>query len=144
MFVSGRNWIIPAPCAGGCAYNTLLLYATGGLAWGHVDTTFETFGVVLANPANSSPAQRAALTSVYSASSAKVQIGYAVGGGVEWAFAPIGRSGANTCSWISVGRHAHHPGRRGEFQFFRSDRPRRAEPPVRQLVSRPACPAPDA
>jgi len=63
----------------GLASNTLLLFATGGLSWGHVKTTFETFGLV--NAANSP------LTSL-SATSDKMRFGFSLGGGAEWAFVP--------------------------------------------------------
>lgn len=72
----------------GWAFNTLLLYATGGLAWGHFETTFQTFGTVVATPANFSAAQLAALAAGVNISTGGTNFGFAVGGGFEWAFAP--------------------------------------------------------
>lgn len=66
----------------GWAANTLLFYGTGGLSWGHVKTTFETFNLSTQTLA-SAPA-----ATPRSASSDKVRFGFSVGGGAEWAFAP--------------------------------------------------------
>jgi len=66
----------------GLAANTLLLFATGGLSWGHVKTAFETFNVVTLNGANLS------ISMPRSAISDKVRFGFSVGGGAEWAFVP--------------------------------------------------------
>lgn len=69
----------------GMARDTWLVYATGGLAWGHVKTTFEVNNIVLATPANWAGFQR---PSPVNASSSDFHFGFAVGGGLEWAFAP--------------------------------------------------------
>jgi outer membrane immunogenic protein len=68
----------------GFAANTLLIYATGGLAWAHVDTTLSigNIGITGGGAANFTPAQFTA-----SASDKRVEWGYAIGGGAEWAFA---------------------------------------------------------
>lgn len=69
----------------GVASDTLLLYATGGLAWGRVNTTFGVNNIVLANPANWGGPNPPPYP--VSASSSDTRFGYAVGGGLEWAFA---------------------------------------------------------
>ncbi|HKS85054.1 MAG TPA: outer membrane protein [Pseudolabrys sp.] len=66
----------------GLAVNSLLLYGTGGLSFGRVKTTFETFNMSTQTLA-SAPA-----AAPRSATSDKVRFGFTVGGGVEWAFAP--------------------------------------------------------
>jgi outer membrane immunogenic protein len=71
----------------GWATNSLLFYGTGGLAWGHVTTTFNTFGVT-APAGEFNAAQLAALQSGGYARSSDIRWGYAAGGGIEWAVAP--------------------------------------------------------
>lgn len=68
----------------GWADDTLLLYATGGLAWGHVSTTFNTFGITQNFVGQFTPAQLAALQNGGFASASSVRVGYAVGAGGEW------------------------------------------------------------
>lgn len=73
----------------GWANDALLLYATGGLAWGHVKTTFSNNNVLVSQPLAIiplTPTQVAALQAGGSASSSSVRWGYAVGGGLEWMF----------------------------------------------------------
>jgi outer membrane immunogenic protein len=70
----------------GVANDTWLLYATGGLAWGHVKTTFEVNNIVLASPGNYGGVNPPPYP--VSASASAIHFGYAVGGGLEWAFAP--------------------------------------------------------
>jgi outer membrane immunogenic protein len=61
---------------------SLLLYGTGGLAWAHVKTGFNVFGI--SAPAGTfTPTQLAALQSA-AASSSDIRWGYAAGGGLEW------------------------------------------------------------
>ncbi|MBB4426419.1 opacity protein-like surface antigen [Bradyrhizobium sp. CIR48] len=69
----------------GYASNNWLLYATGGLAWAHVKASLDSSHVRLTNnfPIPGFPG---ALDGHASASG--YNIGYAVGGGGEWAFAP--------------------------------------------------------
>jgi len=69
----------------GIANDTLLLYATGGLAWGRVNTTFEVNNIVLANPANWGGPNPPPYP--VGASSSDTRFGFSVGGGLEWAFA---------------------------------------------------------
>jgi opacity protein-like surface antigen len=71
----------------GWDFNSVLLYATGGLAWGHVTTTFGTSGFATSFPFNFGPAQLAALTASHEATESGVRVGYAVGAGTEWMFA---------------------------------------------------------
>jgi outer membrane immunogenic protein len=66
----------------GWAADTLLLFGTGGLGWGHVKTTFETFNLATSTGANS------ILSTARSTSSDKTRLGFAVGGGAEWGFVP--------------------------------------------------------
>lgn len=66
----------------GWANNTILVFGTGGLAWGHVKTQYEVFNVVASAAAG--PNVQAALQAGASASSNKIRVGYAVGGGLEW------------------------------------------------------------
>ena len=68
----------------GWANDTLLLYATGGLAWGHVTTTFNTFGITENTPGMFTAAQLAALQNGGYASASDIRWGYAVGTGFEW------------------------------------------------------------
>lgn len=71
----------------GVASGNLLLYATGGLAWGHVETSFGVDNIVLAAPGNyGGPNPAPAPASLSSASD--THAGYALGGGLEWGFAP--------------------------------------------------------
>jgi len=67
----------------GWAHDSLLIYGTGGLAWGHVKTTFNTFGITPAN-LGFSPAQMAALQGGGYASTSGLRAGFAVGAGFEW------------------------------------------------------------
>lgn len=67
----------------GYAANTLLLYVTGGLAWANVETT-----LALENIVQTGGGSVPAIASSYRASDRRVEWGYAVGGGAEWAFAP--------------------------------------------------------
>ena len=67
----------------GWATNNVLLYGTGGFAWGHVTTTFNTSNITEAMAGQFTPAQLAALQ--VSASSSSLRAGFAVGAGVEWA-----------------------------------------------------------
>lgn len=74
----------------GWANNSLLVYGTGGLAWGHVVTTFSNGNINVAQPGCIvclSPAQVAALTAGGYASSSDIRFGYTLGGGGEWMFA---------------------------------------------------------
>jgi outer membrane immunogenic protein len=71
----------------GWANDTLLLYGTGGLAWGHVTTTFNTFGITQTALGGFTPAQLAALQSGGFASASDIRWGYAVGAGFEWMIA---------------------------------------------------------
>jgi outer membrane immunogenic protein len=66
----------------GWTFNSLLLYATGGFAWGHVKTDFDVFNVTALGP--STPA---ALLAGASASASRIQVGFAAGAGLEWALA---------------------------------------------------------
>ncbi|HXW40048.1 MAG TPA: outer membrane beta-barrel protein [Xanthobacteraceae bacterium] len=68
----------------GWANDNLLLYGTGGFAYGHVTTSLNTFGIT-APPGEFSAAQLAALQ--VSASTSSLRPGFAVGGGIEWALA---------------------------------------------------------
>jgi outer membrane immunogenic protein len=72
----------------GWANNTLLIYATGGLAWGHVDTTFQVYNLRIQNNGAVFGPGLAALLAGASAQQDDVRFGYAIGGGFEWAFAP--------------------------------------------------------
>ena len=56
----------------GYAFDRAMIYATGGLAWGHNE-----IGVSVAGPSFAA-----------GATSSNTHVGYAVGGGVEWALAP--------------------------------------------------------
>jgi len=66
--------------------NALLLFGTAGLAWGHVTTTFDTFGIT-APAGDFTPQQLAALQNGGYATASDLRWGYAVGGGLEWMFA---------------------------------------------------------
>jgi len=71
----------------GWANNALLLYSTGGLAWGHVETTFSNYGINITQPGCIiclTPAQVAALQAGGSASASGIRWGYTVGAGLEW------------------------------------------------------------
>ncbi len=68
----------------GYAFNTLLIYATGGLAWARVETTLSTHDITLTGGFN--PAITPAFFT-FSASDKRTEWGYAIGGGAEWAFA---------------------------------------------------------
>jgi outer membrane immunogenic protein len=68
----------------GWANDTLLLYGTGGLAWGRVATTFNTFGVTQTANLGFTPAELAALQTGGYASNTSTRVGYAVGAGFEW------------------------------------------------------------
>ena len=70
----------------GYAADTMLVYATGGLAWASVETRFGVDSVAFPPLSDLNPEERAALTSAGTVSK-DVRVGYAVGGGVEWAFA---------------------------------------------------------
>lgn len=65
-----------------------MVYGTAGLAWGHVKDLIELNNVTVQVPANYSAAQLAYLRGNPSSSSSTTKIGYTVGGGAEWAFAP--------------------------------------------------------
>jgi outer membrane immunogenic protein len=67
----------------GWANDSTLLYGTGGLAWGHVTTTLNTFGIAEVPPSLAlTPAQLAALQVI--SSSSDLRLGFAVGAGIEW------------------------------------------------------------
>lgn len=68
----------------GWAKDALLLYGTGGLAWGHVKTTFNTFGVTQNAPGQFTAAQLAAIQNGGNAQSSGLRAGFAVGAGFEW------------------------------------------------------------
>jgi opacity protein-like surface antigen len=68
----------------GWANDSVLLYGTGGLAWGHVTTTFNTFGVMQNAPGQFTPAQLAAIQNGGYASASDIRLGFAVGAGAEW------------------------------------------------------------
>ncbi|TWI00746.1 outer membrane beta-barrel protein [Bradyrhizobium daqingense] len=69
----------------GYAANNVLIYGTGGFAWGHVKNSIFTSNLATPNIANFN-GFFPALTR--SASSSEVQVGFSAGGGVEWAFNP--------------------------------------------------------
>jgi outer membrane immunogenic protein len=69
----------------GWAWDQMLLFGTGGLAWGDVNTKFNTFGIAT-TPGNLTNAQLAALQ--VGASANNVRVGFAVGAGLEWKVAP--------------------------------------------------------
>jgi outer membrane immunogenic protein len=70
----------------GWANDRLLLFATGGLAWGQVETNLQVYNVqVLANGA-ASPAEEALVAAGAQDRERSFRFGYAVGGGGEWAF----------------------------------------------------------
>ena len=69
----------------GWASDNVLLYGTGGFAWGHVITSVNTFGIKEAAIGQFSPAELAALQ--VGASSDSFRYGFAVGAGIEWALA---------------------------------------------------------
>lgn len=73
----------------GWANNSLLLYATGGAAWGHVKTTFSNSNITLsgAGVAGLTPAQVAALRAGGYASTSRIRWGFVAGAGFEWMFA---------------------------------------------------------
>jgi opacity protein-like surface antigen len=71
----------------GYAADTMLVYATGGLAWASVETRFAVDSVAFPPLADIHPEDRATLTSAGNVSTKDVRVGYAVGGGAEWAFA---------------------------------------------------------
>ena len=73
----GRVGIVP--------FTALLVYATGGLAFGHVsaDTNLSETGVLIVN---GTPITT--LSSTATASTSSTQWGWTVGGGAEWMFAP--------------------------------------------------------
>lgn len=68
----------------GWASDSVLLYGTGGFAWGHVSTTFNTFGVMQNAPGMFTPAQLAAIQNGGYASASDIRVGFAVGAGAEW------------------------------------------------------------
>jgi outer membrane immunogenic protein len=69
----------------GWANDSMLFFGTGGLAWGQVKTSFNTFGIAT-TPGDLTTAQLAALR--VGASASNLRPGFAVGGGVEWKVAP--------------------------------------------------------
>jgi outer membrane immunogenic protein len=72
----------------GWANNSLLLYVTGGGAWGHVKTEFSNSDISISGAGGAfTPAQLATLTAGGYASASDIRWGYAVGGGLEWMFA---------------------------------------------------------
>lgn len=73
----------------GWANNTLLFYATGGLAWGHIETTFQVYNLQIQNNGALSGAALASFLAGATARQDDVRFGFAVGGGFEWAFAPM-------------------------------------------------------
>jgi outer membrane immunogenic protein len=92
----------------GWANNALLLYATGGLALGHVKTTMGVTNLVAANPANFGGPIAGAGRSV---SSTDTQFGAALGGGFEWMFAPRWSfKGEYQFIWLGGGTSLAFPG----------------------------------
>jgi outer membrane immunogenic protein len=71
----------------GYAADTMLVYATGGLALASIGTRFAVDSLAFPPRTDLNPEDIAALTSAGNASTKHVHVGYAVGGGVEWAFA---------------------------------------------------------
>jgi outer membrane immunogenic protein len=72
----------------GWANNALLLYVTGGAAWGHVKTTFSNSDIGVSGAGGAlTPAQVSALQAGGYASTSDIRWGYTVGGGLEWMFA---------------------------------------------------------
>jgi outer membrane immunogenic protein len=67
----------------GWANNSLLFYATGGAAWGHVKTIFRNYNISV-----SGGALPAAVTAGGYASASDIRWGFTVGAGLEWMFAP--------------------------------------------------------
>jgi outer membrane immunogenic protein len=67
----------------GWANDNLLLFGTGGLAWGHVATAFNVSNVTEPTAALSL-AQLAALQNGGNAYASGVRVGFAVGAGLEW------------------------------------------------------------
>lgn len=65
-----------------------LAYATGGLAWAHVKTSLDSHHVQLTNNINNFQGLGYPQAFDGHASSTAFQLGYAIGGGVEWAVAP--------------------------------------------------------
>jgi len=71
----------------GWANNALLLYGTGGLAWGHVVTTFRNYDINAVGGLFTA-AEIAALQAGGHASASDIRWGFTVGAGLEWMFAP--------------------------------------------------------
>ena len=76
----------------GYAADTVLVYATGGLAWASIETRVAVDSLAFPrlsglSSSDLSPEDIAALTSAGNASTKDVRVGYAIGGGVEWALA---------------------------------------------------------
>jgi outer membrane immunogenic protein len=72
----------------GWANDTLLIYGTGGGAWGHVNTTFDTFNVASSATPPVLPLSAARLSSLQvGASSSNIRFGFVVGGGLEYKLA---------------------------------------------------------
>ena len=71
----------------GWANNALLLYGTGGLAWGHVVTTFRNHDINAVGGLFTA-AEIAALQAGGYASTRDIRWGFTVGAGLEWMFAP--------------------------------------------------------
>jgi outer membrane immunogenic protein len=68
----------------GWANDNVLLYGTGGAAWGQVRTTFNTFGVMQNAPGMFTAAQLAAIQAGGYATASDTRFGFAVGAGAEW------------------------------------------------------------
>ena len=71
----------------GWANDALLLFASAGLAWGNVNTTFEVKDIVIL-ASGVGGAATAAVAAGAGASQSDLRVGYAVGTGFDWAFAP--------------------------------------------------------
>lgn len=91
----------------GWANNTLLAYATGGLAIGHVKTTMGVNNLVAEVPANWGPGQLVPVA----VSSSDTQFGVALGGGAEWMFMPRwSLKGEYQFIWLGGGTSLAFPG----------------------------------
>ncbi len=82
----------------GVASDTLLLYATGGLAWGRVNTTFGVNNIVSGQSGELGPRTRRPIRSArHPAIRASAFLSVVVWNGLSRG---IGRCGANTSTWI--------------------------------------------
>jgi outer membrane immunogenic protein len=70
----------------GWLQQAMLVFVTGGFAWGHVRTNFDVFNVTAASGAGGDV--QAILQAGASASANRLQVGFAAGAGFEWAFVP--------------------------------------------------------